>query len=608
MKLPVLVISGLLVATSSNLRAGCFLHHSPAEIFQGADAVAEYRILSKAIVAHATGVSTRYTAELNQISKGTPPEDLTFASPGGSTAGTMEISSDHVDLEAGGDYILHLHRLADGSWRPSPFHTTRVEGTPAEKGAIRTYFQNGAEGDFPELVAPLSTREVTPTGYLHFNGAPARTPTCDGGVPIPYLVDVDPAKLPPGMDTADALAAVEEVLDAWSSVSSLRFRFDGLQSFGMAAADVAANDGRLRIQLHDTYGYVNAPAIGRGGALASTHPSIFLGGRVGSQGFGEILRMSMVLEDSEMENETMFKSVLTHEIGHALGLAHSSEDEDEANAVLRNATMYFQLTGNGNGASLGSYDVDRIRYGYPSTDTPPYTIERFIHAVTRSSTSNGALPVATGVNRIDLQAIDLQGGTLTPVLSSASPSLSLSGMQLVFTPQDFLTGARIPEEDIAAGSSYSSAYLQIGDGVNLSRAARCSVIQILGDSRPVDGLPNSWMTTHFGTIEPGAAGTPRHPDSDPDNDGLSNRTEYNLNTSPISAASPGPGALTYNHASRDLVLNPLRFAPYRIQASTDLVNWTTRALFTTSEVPSPVTYDTEQDLSAKTFYRALPTP
>ncbi len=59
-----------------------------------------------------------------------------------------------------------------------------------------------------------------------------------------------------------------------------------------------------------------------------------------------------------------FEEVLGHELGHGLGLGHSSEDEGETNATLRDALMYFRAHDDGRGAALRSDDLGGIRYLY----------------------------------------------------------------------------------------------------------------------------------------------------------------------------------------------------------------------------------------------------
>src|SRR5690606_34333378 len=178
----------------------------------------------------------------------------------------VELSSLTPNFKVGQECVFLLRREVDGSWTPLPFQTIHCRGGNPERQALRDYFHQGARGRFP--ATPRSARVdqgtdqgtagipgsvVTPTGYMETSGLPTRFTRCDGGESIPCLVDIDPGKLPTGMDVAGALAAVEEAFHAWSSVSSLRFRIEGITSFGTAANLVAKNDGHIRIQLHDTY-------------------------------------------------------------------------------------------------------------------------------------------------------------------------------------------------------------------------------------------------------------------------------------------------------------------------------------------------------------------
>lgn len=63
------------------------------------------------------------------------------------------------------------------------------------------------------------------------------------------------------------------------------------------------------------------------------------------------------------------EEVMGHELGHSLGLGHSSELEVEPNFHLRDALMYFRAHDDARGASLRDDDLGGIRYLYrPSSD------------------------------------------------------------------------------------------------------------------------------------------------------------------------------------------------------------------------------------------------
>lgn len=618
------------------LTAGCMNEQTDAEAFDQNMAVAEVEVLSAEPFFTETGkINTGLILRPVEVFKGELPESLEITVSGGTIGKQTDYGSETLPLKAGKSYVLMLNQDARGNWSAAPSYAFRVSANP---DGLTKFFRNRARGERPdstssnEEVAVRGTgfdqsnngipgSVVTTTGYSEdVNGHPARFTAGDADEPIPYLVDVDPSKLPPGMDEAAAIAAVEEAFDAWSASSSLRFRYDGAESFGQGADTIAVSDRRLRIQLHDNFGSINTTGIlGIGGGSFTSNASVFFGGTIGGQGFQERKRGYVVIETSPMITEVAkFKRVLTHEIGHALGLAHSSENPSEPDAILKDATMYFQTPSGTTGATIQDYDVDRIQFGYPETETPPYSTDRIMRVVT-TDPFFGTFPTGVlGVNSIELQAVNRQGGVLTPtILSSTSVggTFSLSGSVLSYTPSGFFEAyldntQEAIDDQIEAGFSFDSANIEFTDSEGLKRVVKCSVISLEADRTPSDGLPDNWMVEHFGSNAVGALDSGKHPDDDPDGDGLSNRVEFYINTNP-NLASSGPVTPTYNHETREFVYTPVRFAPYRIESAVTLENGAFAVRKITTQFQSDVDIKSDFSSSAapdREFYRAVTGP
>ncbi len=63
-------------------------------------------------------------------------------------------------------------------------------------------------------------------------------------------------------------------------------------------------------------------------------------------------------------NPTNLAEVATHELGHTIGIGHSSESDD-APPVLKDATMYYRAHFDGRGASVHADDIAAVRFIYP---------------------------------------------------------------------------------------------------------------------------------------------------------------------------------------------------------------------------------------------------
>jgi hypothetical protein len=296
---------------------------------------------------------------------------------------------------------------------------------------------------------------------------------------------------------------------------------------------------------------------------------------VAGQEFHRVTRGYVVLQHSSASMRTLstFAEVLCHEIGHVLGLTHSSENPNESDQQLRDAVMYYLAHADGRGAALGAYDPPVVQKVHPTGNTPPFSFPRPMYLITAPTT-----PALEGVNQVTLLGCDRQSpeAELTVVAgpsSAGNPSAigawSRNGRVVTFTPNAFYGDQML---DPAGNSFFARAFYRFSDGIHCSPWLAVRVLGFQTDTWPVagsDGMPDDWMNDSFGSPNP-AAGPGRGAAQDFDGDGLSNLEEFRLGSDPADFDSAL--RLTFS-GGQDLVWSATPYELYVIESTVDGSLW-----------------------------------
>lgn len=195
--------------------------------------------------------------------------------------------------------------------------------------------------------------ELHPAFVLHYN---QRWFEPDSGQTV--LFYLNPNNFEPGIDPPPSLeAAVVDSLEAWSTVpgSSLRLAYGGVESNGcgwwpLDAVTRISTDCRNEITGEGCRGII---AIG--GGHYTTREQVVVNGVT----FRKIVEADVALQNGwcdYFQNPVALREVITHEVGHCIGLGHSADTTSNMAPFIHN---------DGRGATLRPDDMDGVRFIYP---------------------------------------------------------------------------------------------------------------------------------------------------------------------------------------------------------------------------------------------------
>ena len=403
-----LAVSLVLAKSADQARATTFVVPADDALVASSAVVALGTV--EAIATTAAGVDQLHTAVTVAVEmqvKGPSMDVVTFIEPGGEAEGVRRVVFGAAHFFVGERVLVFLRQRPDGHLATNGMAMGKYTVVRSTSGDVARRQLGGADGaaaltydarrgvlsvapaadqrplaEFLDELAGMVAAEPA-AGALQqsipsppparggaaftFLGPPAaRWTEPDAGLAVGYRVD---AGGDASLGSNASSLAVRRAMAALSHPeSSLR-----LTDAGPATpARFQACDGVSTIQFNDPFGEIGAPSncggiLAIGGYCTSSATTTVPGVPYPMQRISEgDLTVNDGFAGCGFWTATNLAEVLTHELGHTVGLGHSSESGREADPALKDATMYYMAHFDGRGAALRGDDVAGVRTLYPA--------------------------------------------------------------------------------------------------------------------------------------------------------------------------------------------------------------------------------------------------
>jgi hypothetical protein len=374
----VLLLVAVLALTRSS-RATVYAPMDDATLAGSSAAIVTGTVTASAARKVGHRIVTETTVAVDRTYKGEVGMSVTVTTPGGAVDDERVVLFGAPRFAEGDAVLLYLQQGPRGEVRTTglALGAYRLE-TAADGSVVATHAVPAAEirrlddvaataqalGD-PGSTVGGGAGTPTTSEFTFLGSPPGRWFEADHDVPILFAV----ANADTALGPTTSNAVIDDSIGAWTDVStaSIDLRRGASTS---AAPSVAGGtcDGKSVVMFNDPFGEIPPLSNGCFGVLAiggfctKGNTATFDG-----QQFARISEGDLTVADGLggcMDREGM-DEVVTHEIGHAIGMGHSSQNPNEPNAALRDATMYFLLHLDGRGAGLRGDDIAGISALYP---------------------------------------------------------------------------------------------------------------------------------------------------------------------------------------------------------------------------------------------------
>ena len=331
------------------------------------------------------GIVTETTVAVDRVYKGAiDGMSVTVTTPGGRLDDEDVVVHGAPSFAIGESVLLYLQETPRGAVRTTALGlgayrlTTSVAGTVIATQMAPTRDTRRLE-DVAATVQALGdpgspVGAANPTGpvtarFTLLGSDPGRWFEADTGDPVRLAVANADAVLGP----QESNAIVDAAMGAWNDVATASIVLErGAPTSPGDSIAGGACDRRSVVQFNDPMNEIG-PLSNCSGVLAvGGFCSRNLTGVVNGQVFVHISEGDLTVAKGlgNCFGRRAYEEIITHEIGHVIGIGHSSENLNEPDPALKDATMYFLVHLDGRGAALRPDDVAAATFIYPLTDDP----------------------------------------------------------------------------------------------------------------------------------------------------------------------------------------------------------------------------------------------
>lgn len=445
----VVFVASLVSAVLSNSAfASTVILPTDEQLVSSADVVSFVRVNRITSVDNGTGIRTLIDLSVSEPLKGLPPRttSITVEELGGKVADKVQWLSGSPEYKVGEDALVLLNQREDGSLGTALLGAGRIPVVrPTSKSLMAT--RRSIRMPSGSKLSVVDLKAMIHKGSLLKASRPVKlAPSTMVGQTeeIPEFRFMQPASSWPvafalqsdtspdtKMGMGVSVAATKEAASAWRDTGAIQFVYAG----ETPGRGFQCTPGKLTISYNDPRNEISQPQVFSGGACAGV---LAIGGFCASgeinpdTGTQDIVGGAVVVADGWSGCTTWIpenmKEIMTHELGHAIGLAHSGEQSDTApkSNFYKEATMWWMAHFDGRSASLKPYDIGaaRLLYKVQTIHTP----------VSTSTPSPTDTPVATPVvtNTPVPSPENTPTLTSTPVPTKQAPSPTATSSTVAF--------------------------------------------------------------------------------------------------------------------------------------------------------------------------------